>query len=65
MRAQRRAAPIKCSPFGDAENYRTVSERRGHLFDCTIFMAEVMSAETSVMLLGTIKVVVASLATRE
>ena len=33
--------------------------------DCTIFMAEVMRAETSVMLLGTINVVVASLATRE
>ena len=33
--------------------------------DCTIFIAEVISAETSVMLLGTIKVVVASLATCE
>ena len=31
---------------------------------CTIFMAEVMSAETSVMLLGTTSVVVASEATR-
>jgi hypothetical protein len=34
------------------------------LFDWTIFMAEVINAETSVMLLGTISVVVASLATR-
>ena len=31
---------------------------------CTIFMAEVMSAETSVMLLGTTSVVAASEATR-
>ena len=30
---------------------------------CTIFMAEPMSAETSVMLLGTMRVVVASAAT--
>ena len=31
--------------------------------DCTIFMAEVISADTSVMLLGTMRVVVASDAT--
>ncbi len=31
---------------------------------CTIFMAEAINADTSVMLLGTIRVVVASLATR-
>ncbi len=32
---------------------------------CTIFIAEAISADTSVMLLGTIKVVVASAATLE
>ncbi len=31
---------------------------------CTIFMAEAINADTSVMLLGTIRVVVASVATR-
>lgn len=34
------------------------------LLACTIFMAEPMRAETSVMLLGTMRVVVASAATR-
>lgn len=36
---------------------------RGVPVVCTIFMAEPISADTSVMLLGTISVVVASLAT--
>ena len=36
-----------------------------HFWDCTIFMADEIKADTSVMLLGTINVVVAFEATRE
>ena len=44
------------------ENFLGRAQRGGWLL-CTIFMAEAISAETSLILLGTIRVVVASAAT--